>query len=61
MAKRSGTYTGARVADLPAVQIKLARARCLIDSARELLLLKGAVPGPRGGLVLIRDAVKGRA
>jgi 3-hydroxy-9,10-secoandrosta-1,3,5(10)-triene-9,17-dione monooxygenase len=37
MAKRSGTYTGARVADLPAVQIKLARARCLIDSARELL------------------------
>jgi large subunit ribosomal protein L3 len=24
-----------------------------------LLLLKGAVPGPRGGLVLIRDAVKG--
>jgi len=37
MAKRSGTYTGARVADLPAVQIKLARARCLIDAARELL------------------------
>jgi 3-hydroxy-9,10-secoandrosta-1,3,5(10)-triene-9,17-dione monooxygenase len=37
MAKRSGTYTGARVADLPAVQIKLARARCLIDSVRELL------------------------
>ena len=37
MARRSGTYTGARVADLPAVQIKLARARCLIDAARELL------------------------
>jgi large subunit ribosomal protein L3 len=29
------------------------------DSERNLLLLKGAVPGPRGGLVLIRDAVKG--
>ena len=29
------------------------------DSERELLLVKGAVPGPRGGLVLIRDAVKG--
>jgi 3-hydroxy-9,10-secoandrosta-1,3,5(10)-triene-9,17-dione monooxygenase len=37
MAKRAGTYTGARVADFQAVQIKLARARCLIDSARHLL------------------------
>ncbi|TMK00893.1 MAG: acyl-CoA dehydrogenase [Alphaproteobacteria bacterium] len=37
MAKRTGTYTGARVADFQAVQIKLARARCLIDSARDLL------------------------
>jgi 3-hydroxy-9,10-secoandrosta-1,3,5(10)-triene-9,17-dione monooxygenase len=37
MAKRIGTYTGARVADFQAVQIKVARARCLIDSARDLL------------------------
>jgi 3-hydroxy-9,10-secoandrosta-1,3,5(10)-triene-9,17-dione monooxygenase len=37
MAKRAGTYTGARVADFQAVQIKVARARCLIDSARTLL------------------------
>jgi large subunit ribosomal protein L3 len=29
------------------------------DAERNLLLLKGAVPGPRGGLVMIRDAVKG--
>ncbi|MDP9388046.1 MAG: 50S ribosomal protein L3 [Actinomycetota bacterium] len=29
------------------------------DAERNLLLVKGAVPGPRGGLVLIRDAVKG--
>lgn len=29
------------------------------DSERDLLLVKGAVPGPKGGLVLIRDAVKG--
>jgi 3-hydroxy-9,10-secoandrosta-1,3,5(10)-triene-9,17-dione monooxygenase len=36
-AKRSGTYTGARTADFQAVQIKIARARCLIDSARFLL------------------------
>ena len=32
-----GTYTGAKVADFQAVQIKVARARCLIDSARDLL------------------------
>ena len=37
MAKRAGTYTGARVADFQAVQIKMARARCLIDSARSFL------------------------
>ena len=37
MAKRAGTYTGAKVADFQAVQIKVARARCLIDCARYLL------------------------
>jgi 3-hydroxy-9,10-secoandrosta-1,3,5(10)-triene-9,17-dione monooxygenase len=37
MAKRAGTYTGAKAADFQAVQIKVARARCLIDSARALL------------------------
>ncbi len=37
MAARAGTYTGARVADFQAVQIKVARARCLINSARDLL------------------------
>ena len=30
------------------------------DSDQELVLVKGAVPGPRGGLVLIRDAVKAK-
>ena len=29
------------------------------DAERGLLLVKGAVPGPRGGLVVIRNAVKG--
>ena len=29
------------------------------DPERNLLLIRGAVPGPRGGLVLIRGAVKG--
>ena len=28
------------------------------DPERNLLLVKGAVPGPKGGLVLVRDAVK---
>ena len=35
--QRVGTYTGAKVADFQAVQIKLAEARCLIDSATELM------------------------
>nr|WP_262323508.1 50S ribosomal protein L3 [Acidiferrimicrobium sp. IK] len=29
------------------------------DAERSLLLIKGAVPGPRGGTILIRGAVKG--
>jgi 3-hydroxy-9,10-secoandrosta-1,3,5(10)-triene-9,17-dione monooxygenase len=37
MTRRAGTYTGARVADFQAVQVKVARARCLIDSARQLM------------------------
>ena len=28
------------------------------DPERELILIKGAVPGPRGGMVVLRDAVK---
>jgi 3-hydroxy-9,10-secoandrosta-1,3,5(10)-triene-9,17-dione monooxygenase len=34
---RVGTYTGAKLSDFQAVQIKLAKARCLIDSARYLM------------------------
>ena len=29
-----------------------------VDAGRGLLLIKGAVPGPRGGLVLVRNAAK---
>jgi len=29
------------------------------DTERNLLLVKGSVPGPNGGMVLVRDAVKG--
>jgi 3-hydroxy-9,10-secoandrosta-1,3,5(10)-triene-9,17-dione monooxygenase len=34
---RIGTYTGAKVSDFQAVQIKIAEARCLIDSATHLM------------------------
>jgi 3-hydroxy-9,10-secoandrosta-1,3,5(10)-triene-9,17-dione monooxygenase len=34
---RMGTYTGAKVSDFQAVQIRIARARALIDSARYLM------------------------
>ncbi|MFD0685632.1 50S ribosomal protein L3 [Actinomadura fibrosa] len=30
-----------------------------VDADKNLLLIKGAVPGPNGGVVLVRDAVKG--
>ncbi len=30
-----------------------------VDAEKNLILVKGAVPGPKGGLVLIRDAAKG--
>ncbi|MPR00179.1 50S ribosomal protein L3 [Modestobacter sp. I12A-02628] len=30
-----------------------------VDAEKGLILIKGAVPGPRGGLVLVRTAVKG--
>jgi len=29
-----------------------------VDSERNLLLVKGAVPGPRGGVVTVKDTVK---
>ncbi|HEY1740434.1 MAG TPA: 50S ribosomal protein L3, partial [Acidimicrobiia bacterium] len=31
------------------------------DAERNLILVKGAVPGPNGGLVYLRDAVKAGA
>jgi large subunit ribosomal protein L3 len=29
-----------------------------VDVDRELVLVKGAIPGPRGGVVVLRDSVK---
>jgi 3-hydroxy-9,10-secoandrosta-1,3,5(10)-triene-9,17-dione monooxygenase len=37
MRSRVGTYTGAKVSEFQAVQIKVAQARCLVDSARYLM------------------------
>lgn len=41
-AQRTGTYTGAKVSDFQAVQVKLAKARCQIDAAR-LLMRESAI------------------
>ena len=30
-----------------------------VDAEKNLVLIKGAVPGPKGGIVLVRSAVKG--
>jgi large subunit ribosomal protein L3 len=30
-----------------------------VDAERGFLLVKGAVPGPKGGVVVVRSAVKG--
>jgi large subunit ribosomal protein L3 len=50
--RMAGQHGSARVTTLNLEVVKA-------DVERNLLLLKGAVPGPRGGMVLIRDAVKG--
>lgn len=30
-----------------------------VDAARNLLLIKGAIPGPKGGLVIVKESIKG--
>jgi len=50
--RMAGQYGNARVTTLNLEVVKS-------DPERNLLMLKGAVPGPRGGMVVIRDAVKG--
>lgn len=30
-----------------------------VDVARNLLLIKGAIPGPKGGLVVVKESIKG--
>lgn len=50
--RMAGQYGSAKVTTLNLEVVKS-------DPERNLLLVKGAVPGPRGGMVVIRDAVKG--
>ena len=50
--KMPGRYGGTKVTTLKLEVVKA-------DPEAEVLLIKGAVPGPRGSTVVIRDAVKG--
>jgi large subunit ribosomal protein L3 len=50
--RMAGQYGSAKITTLNLEIVKS-------DPERNLLLVKGAVPGPRGGMVVIRDAVKG--
>jgi large subunit ribosomal protein L3 len=50
--RMAGQHGSARVTTLNLEVVKA-------DAERNLLLLKGAVPGPRGGMVVVRDAIKG--
>jgi len=50
--KMAGQMGNAKVTTL---NLKVVEA----DAERNLLLIKGSIPGPKGGVVVIRDAVKG--
>ncbi len=50
--KMAGRMGGERVTTLNLTVVSA-------DPERDLVLVKGSVPGPKGGLVVIRDAVKG--
>ena len=54
-------FKGTRMAGhLGAIQVTTLNLEVVAaDVERQIVLVKGAVPGPRGGLVVIRDAVKG--
>ena len=53
-----GTRMAGRVGNQQVTTLNLEVVQA--DPEREIILLKGAVPGPRGGLVLIRNAVRSR-
>ena len=47
----AGQYGGERVTVQNLEVVK-------VDAERDLLLVRGAVPGPNGGLLLVRNSVK---
>lgn len=49
--KMAGQYGNERVTIQNLTVVK-------VDAARNLLLIKGAIPGPKGGLVIVRSTVK---
>jgi large subunit ribosomal protein L3 len=51
-----GTRMAGRMGGHQVTSLNLAVVQA--DAERELILVKGAIPGPRGGVVLLRDAVK---
>jgi large subunit ribosomal protein L3 len=53
-------YKGTRMAgQLGAQQVTTLNLEVVqADAERDLLLVKGAVPGPRGGVVIVRSATK---
>jgi large subunit ribosomal protein L3 len=57
----SRVFKGTRMAGhLGAIQVTTLNLEVVsADAERQIVLVKGAVPGPRGGLVVIRNAVKG--
>jgi len=55
-------FKGLRMAGRMGVeqQTTLSLSVAKVDVERGLLLIRGAVPGPKGSIVLVRNAVKGR-
>ena len=52
-----GMRMAGRMGHVQQTTLKLSVQR--VDSARGLLLIKGAVPGPKGAIVMVRNSVKG--
>jgi ribosomal protein L3 len=50
-----------RVVPLTVIRVSTRRVVQIKTPERDLVLVRGSVPGPKGGLVLIRDAVKAGA
>ena len=54
-----GTRMAGRMGGIQVTTTNLEIVRA--DAEKEIILVKGAIPGPRGGMVVLRDTVKGTA